>query len=50
MICSVMPKLKLPGRFVSMENLGAVVVFLCSPAGADITGSVLPVDGGWLAG
>jgi 3-hydroxybutyrate dehydrogenase len=38
------------GRFVSMENLGAVVVFLCSPAGADITGSVLPVDGGWLAG
>jgi 3-hydroxybutyrate dehydrogenase len=36
------------GRFVSMENIGAVVVFLCSPPGADITGTALPIDGGWL--
>ena len=37
------------GRFVSMENVGALVTFLCSPAGADITGATLPIDGGWQA-
>jgi 3-hydroxybutyrate dehydrogenase len=36
-------------RFVSMENVGATVVFLCSPAAQDITGAVLPIDGGWSA-
>ena len=37
------------GRDVSMENVGALAVYLCSPAAADITGTVIPVDGGWLA-
>ncbi|GAB5376821.1 MAG: SDR family oxidoreductase [Acuticoccus sp.] len=37
------------GRFVAMENLAALAVFLCSPAGADITGAALPVDGGWFS-
>lgn len=37
------------GRFVSMESIAALVVFLCGPAGADVNGTVLPVDGGWLA-
>lgn len=37
------------GRFVSMESISALVAFLCSPAGDDINGAVLPVDGGWLA-
>jgi 3-hydroxybutyrate dehydrogenase len=37
-------------RFVSMANVGATVVFLCSPAGQDITGATLPIDGGWSAG
>jgi 3-hydroxybutyrate dehydrogenase len=37
------------GRFVAMENIGALLAFLCGPAGDDITGTVLPVDGGWLA-
>lgn len=37
------------GRFVAMESIGALVVFLCSSAGDDINGAVLPVDGGWLA-
>ena len=37
------------GRFVALESVAALVVFLCSPAGADMTGSVVPIDGGWLA-
>jgi 3-hydroxybutyrate dehydrogenase len=35
------------GRFVAMEGVGALVVFLASDAAQDITGTVLPVDGGW---
>ncbi|MCA6119288.1 SDR family oxidoreductase [Bradyrhizobium sp. WSM 1738] len=34
-------------RFVSMEGVGALVAFLCSPAARDITGVTLPIDGGW---
>ncbi len=37
------------GRFVAMENVGGLAVFLCSPAAEDITGTVMPIDGGWLA-
>lgn len=37
------------GRFVDPRSIGALLVFLCSDAGADITGATLPVDGGWLA-
>ncbi len=37
------------GRFVAMESVAAMLLFLCSEAGNDITGSVLPVDGGWTA-
>src|SRR6266571_1866624 len=35
------------GRFVAMEGVGAMVVFLCSQAAQDITGATLPIDGGW---
>ena len=35
------------GRFVAMKSVASFAVFLCSEAGKDITGSVLPVDGGW---
>jgi 3-hydroxybutyrate dehydrogenase len=35
------------GRFVGMEAVGALVVFLCGDAAADITGASLPIDGGW---
>lgn len=37
------------GRFVPMGRVGDLVTFLCSPAGDDITGAALPIDGGWLA-
>jgi 2-dehydro-3-deoxy-D-gluconate 5-dehydrogenase len=37
------------GRWGVPADIGASVVFLCSPAAAYITGIVLPVDGGWLA-
>ena len=36
-------------RFVSPANVGALAVFLCSPAANDITGATLPIDGGWQA-
>ena len=36
-------------RFVEVAELGALVVFLASPAGASITGISLPVEGGWTA-
>jgi 3-hydroxybutyrate dehydrogenase len=35
------------GRFVAMEGVGAMAAFLCSPAAQDITGAMLPIDGGW---
>ena len=37
------------GRFVAMESIAGLMVFLCGPGGVDINGTVLPVDGGWLA-
>jgi 3-hydroxybutyrate dehydrogenase len=35
------------GRFIAMEAVGALAVFLCSQAAQDITGAALPIDGGW---
>ncbi len=41
---------KQPSReFVTPEQIGALTVFLCSPAAAEIRGAALPVDGGWTA-
>ena len=34
-------------RFVTVEELGTVTVFLCDEAARSITGVALPVDGGW---
>jgi 3-hydroxybutyrate dehydrogenase len=36
-------------HFASVEELGALTVFLASEAAASITGIALPVDGGWTA-
>lgn len=36
-------------RFATVEEMGALSVFLCSSAAASITGTAIPVDGGWTA-
>ena len=36
-------------RFATVEELGAITLFLCSDAAASITGASIPVDGGWTA-
>jgi 3-hydroxybutyrate dehydrogenase len=39
-----------PSReFATVEQLGGTVVFLCSPAAEQITGTTISVDGGWTA-
>jgi 3-hydroxybutyrate dehydrogenase len=36
-------------RFATVEEIGALAVFLAGEAAASITGAALPVDGGWTA-
>ncbi|HEX6215972.1 MAG TPA: SDR family oxidoreductase, partial [Vicinamibacterales bacterium] len=36
-------------KFATVDELGALAVFLASDAAASITGAALPVDGGWTA-
>ena len=35
--------------FATVEQMGGTVVFLCSPAADQITGTTISVDGGWTA-
>ncbi len=36
-------------QFVTTEQLGALAVFLCTGAAGSMTGTALPVEGGWTA-
>jgi len=36
-------------NFVSPSDIGALALFLCSDAAAQITGTAFPIDGGWTA-
>lgn len=38
------------GELVDAAHVGELVVFLCGPAAAQITGAMMPIEGGWLAG
>ena len=35
------------GRFISADQVAALMVFLCGPDAGDITGAAIPVDGAW---
>jgi 3-hydroxybutyrate dehydrogenase len=48
-ISDVILKPQPTGRFVEVEEVGAMVAFLCSEAGKSITGTALSMDGGWTA-
>lgn len=37
------------GEFATADQIGALVVFLCSESAAQIRGACLPVDGAWVA-
>jgi 3-hydroxybutyrate dehydrogenase len=37
------------GRFVTPFDVGALAVFLCTDAGAHMTGECVSIDGGWGA-
>jgi NAD(P)-dependent dehydrogenase (short-subunit alcohol dehydrogenase family) len=38
------------GRLIPLEDVAAMLLFLCGPSSSDINGSILPIDAGWSAG
>ena len=37
------------GRIISVDDVAALMLFLCGSASGDINGSILPIDAGWSA-
>ncbi len=37
------------GRFVEVDSIVEMMMLLCGPAGRDMNGAILPIEGGWLA-
>lgn len=48
-IAKVMLARQPSGEFATVEQIGGTTVFLCSDAAAQITGTIISVDGGWTA-
>jgi 3-hydroxybutyrate dehydrogenase len=36
-------------RFIEIEEVAALALFLCSENARSITGAAIPIDGGWSA-
>ncbi|MFV0296468.1 MAG: SDR family NAD(P)-dependent oxidoreductase [Hyphomicrobiaceae bacterium] len=36
-------------RFVRPEDVAQMILFICGPAGRDMSGAAIPIDGAWLA-
>ena len=45
----VMLKAQPTKQFVTVDQVAGFAVFLCTPPASAITGSILPIDGGWTA-
>ncbi|MEP4768776.1 MAG: 3-hydroxybutyrate dehydrogenase [Roseibium sp.] len=45
----VMLKAQPTKKFVTIEQVAGYAVFLCTDTASSITGSILPIDGGWTA-
>jgi 3-hydroxybutyrate dehydrogenase len=48
-IKDVMLKNQPTRQFATVEEMGGLVTFLCSDLAASMTGTALPIDGGWTA-
>ena len=48
-ISEVLLKQQPTKKFAQVDEMAALAVFLCSEQAASITGTALPVDGGWTA-
>jgi 3-hydroxybutyrate dehydrogenase len=37
------------GKLIAADDVAALMLFLCGPESASITGAVVPIDGGWAS-
>jgi len=48
-VCEVLLAAQPTHRFVEASQIGALTVYLCTDDAAQITGTAIPIDGGWTA-